>query len=875
MAITKSDCITSLLDYNPSLSKSEATEIVDGMIKRKARLEAEGSLTRGTADLAEATMAFFESARMENAVKRRQAAVTIIRRTAMEDFIARSKEDGFSFRDAIMARLGGDPRRMWGARQSIDANRSAIFDTYVNQFEQGVADIGKRHGMTKNALLTHMAKDAEFRADFAQERMTPGVSKDARVTALVDLYERLSEEMRTRLNRAGANIGKLEGRLPQSHDPLKMLGRKDQWIASMESSLDMERSFPGMKPDEVRTVLSNSFDTIVNGMGRVTDQAETVPAVRTPRNIATRLGRHRVFHFKDAASYTGYMDAYGKRNLWESIMGEIEGNSRTLSLMETLGPNPDHMVRSLIQTEKESVRLGVEEGRLTPEEGHRQMRKLDGLYQPGNYPTGEVARLMAVLTGETMQPANVGVAKAFGIVRSVQSMGKLGAATLSAVADLFTKAMSMRANGANFLEAHGRAIADIVRRFSDKETRLLNDLGFYFELENGSLIHRFDQADTIPGKVNTMMNMFFKYSGLTQWTEKNKAGMAQWLSNTLGESRALDFDGLHPDVRAMLKYHGVDSARWDVYRKHMTESFDGKSYMNPSMARNLTNDQIAHLLPESLQGKVRQGYTPEQWASARQAEFDNLRTRIETESRAFFVDETKFAVIEPDARTTATMTQGTRPGTAPGEALRMIMQFKSFPIAFWQRTVQGRRWARGSLQDGMRYGFNRGSIADAFTRDTTGFIQYMTTAMAYGYIAMTLKDLAKGRTPKDPAKLETWMAAALQSGGAGIYGDFFLGKANRFGNSFLETLAGPTLGEVSTIANALNGAFHGDIESGRDSLIRVGLGNLPYGNLWYTKAATDWLFMDGIKEWMSPGYKRRMKRNMEKDYGQREIEIWP
>ena len=878
MALSRADCISGLRGYNPDLSEAEAVAIVDDMIKRKARLEADGKLTRGTADLADSAKGFYDAARAENAAKRRQAAISIIRRAGMEDFIARSKADGMSFRDALMAKLVGNPKHMFGARQSIDGNRTAILTTYVNQFEQGVDAIARRNGMTKQALSDLMAKDAGFRADFVQERMASGTTKDARVRDLVDLYDRISEEMRIRLNRAGANIGKLEGRLPQSHDPLRMLdrsGTKDDWIAFMEGALDMERSFPDLSPDEIRTVLSNSYDTIVNGMERVTGESESVSAVRTPRTIASNLGRRRVFHFKDAASYLGYMDRYGKRNLWESIMGEMEGNSRTLALMETLGPNPEHMVRSLIQAEKEGVRLGVEAKHITEEDGAKLQTQLDGLYSSGNFATGEVAKWMAVLTGETMRPANVGAAKAWGIVRSIQSMGKLGMATLSAVADLFTKGMNMRANGAGFLEAHGRAIADIFRVFTVNDKRLINDLGFYFELENGMLIHRFDQADTIPGKVHAMMNRFFKYSGLTQWTEKNKAAMAQWLSSKLGESRALDFDGLHPDIRAMLEYHGVDAARWDVYRKHMTESFDGRRYMNPSLARNLTNDQIAHLLPERLQGKVRSGFAPEQWSAARQAEFDRLRARIETEARAFYADETKFAVIEPDARTTATMTQGTRPGTAVGEALRMIMQFKSFPIAFWQRTMEGRRWVRGSLRDGMRYGFNSGSAADMVTRDTAGFVNYMISALAYGYIAMTLKDLAKGNSPKDPQKLETWMAAALQSGGAGIYGDFFLGKANRFGNNFLETLAGPTLGEISTIANALNGAFHGDVAGARDSLIRVGLGNIPYGNLWYTKAAGDWLFMDGIKEWMSPGYKRRMLRNMRKDYGQEELEVWP
>ena len=873
MTKSRTECIANLkADADLNLTDIEAEQIVDDMLTRRNDLENTGRLGKGEADLAQATIEYFEAARLENANKRRQAAINVVRRAEMETFINESKAAGLTFMDAMEAKLVGNAKRMFGARGSIDANRAGIYNTFVNQFESGVRDIAQKNNLSVSAMYKLMAQDRDFQLEFVQSRLNPESATGGMAKDLAELYGRLSEEMRLRQNAAGADIGKLEGRLPQSHDVIKMMdksiGTKEDWIFFVRDRLDLKRSY-GM----TSKVLGHTYDSILLGMERLKRKSDLpeAPARRTPRNITAGTDAHRVIHFKDAAAYMEYMERYGKRNLWESIMGEMDSAARNLAMMETLGPNPEHMIRNLIQGEKESVRLAVEMQQMLPEEGRKSLNALESAFTRGLSATGNIANWLAVLSGETLLPGHVGAAKAFGIIRSVQSMGKLGGATLSAVADLFTKAMSLRTNGMNFLEAHARAITDITRSISPENRRLLNDLGFYFELENGALIHRFDQADTIPGGMTALMNKFFKYSGLTAWTEKNKAGMAQWLSHTLGESHKLDYAGLNPDVRAMLDYHGISSDVWDVYRSHMTESFDGRRYMNPSLARNLTDSQIASLLPEHLQGKVRKGFTPQLWAEARQAEFDRIRTRLETQARAFYVDETKFAVIEPDAKTTATMNQGTRPGTIPGEALRMIMQFKSFPIAFWQRTVSGRRWIRGELQDGLRYGMNRESLFDAFTRDKAGFVNYMASSLAYGYIAMSLKDLAKNRTPKDPARLETWYAAALQSGGLGIYGDFFLGKANRFGNGFLETLAGPTMGEMSNVVRAIQDAMHGDIENSRDTLIRVGIGNIPFGNLWYTKAAADWLFFDDLKEWMSPGYKRRMLRNMREEYGQRQI----
>jgi hypothetical protein len=65
------------------------------------------------------------------------------------------------------------------------------------------------------------------------------------------------------------------------------------------------------------------------------------------------------------------------------------------------------------------------------------------------------------------------------------------------------------------------------------------------------------------------------------------------------------------------------------------------------------------------------------------------------------------------------------------------------------------------------------------------------TSTVLGYAAMTAKDMLKGKTPRDPKDPNTIIKAFTQGGGAGIYGDFLFGEYNRFGQSPLETAAGP------------------------------------------------------------------------------------
>jgi hypothetical protein len=58
-----------------------------------------------------------------------------------------------------------------------------------------------------------------------------------------------------------------------------------------------------------------------------------------------------------------------------------------------------------------------------------------------------------------------------------------------------------------------------------------------------------------------------------------------------------------------------------------------------------------------------------------------------------------------------------------------------------------------------------------YGRGAVGIVALMTTSLFMGYLSMTIKDLLKGKGPRDPNEAKTIMAAFLQGGGLGIYGD--------------------------------------------------------------------------------------------------------
>lgn len=866
MAVSRKDCIASA--KATGATDVEAAQIVDQLMEEKARLAAGGQLDRAAQGLSELWTQKVEGMQRKALLQRRHAALDVMRRREINTFIDSVKAQGFSAMDALEAVLVGNPKWFEGARASVSAERKAIRQLWEGPMLNELERLGEGDGVA----LKLMREDKAFHDNVIREIVSPGSTADDVARQAADIFSRYMEQARLRLNAAGADIGRLEGWVPQAHDPWKLtrggMAGKDAWMDFVAQRLDVERSFPDAagNPERLRDILGRVYDSITTGHNGDVTPAEL--GQRTgPRNLTSGLGQHRVLHFLDADAAIEYANTYGHGNLIDAMFRHLDLASRKTALMERLGPNPQAMLESVIAQQK---RLLAEDAALPPDLRQRQINDLDAAMTGGIIKGGKIAHWLAELTGETSWPANPTAARAMAFLRFLQSVSKLGGASLSAVADVFVKACAMRVNGVSWPEGMSRSLQQYIHRYKGEEREVARQLGTFIDYILGDMHARWDLTDDLQGRLGDIQNKFFKWSGLNWITEQGKAGYAMWISGHLGEVSGKSFDQLDKTRRAMLRYHGINAEKWDVIR-HMTQTLeDGRTLLVPTRAQDLPDAALERLLPEELREEARPsaGESGASWEHRRARALTRLRNRLQTESLSMISDETGFAIVEPDDKARATMRQGTRPGTFAGEAWRTVMQFKSFPISYMQRILAGRRWVRGDLQEGMRYGWNRGSIGDALTRDMGGLVGFTLNALAFGYASMVLKDLSKGRSPREWDKWETWLAAAMQSGGAGIYGDFFLAKANRFGNDLAGTLAGPLLGTAGDVAKIPGMLLRGE---GRDALeqsIRTTLDNAPFINLWYTRAALDWTLLYHVREWMSPGTLARTERKMKETYGQ-------
>ena len=62
--------------------------------------------------------------------------------------------------------------------------------------------------------------------------------------------------------------------------------------------------------------------------------------------------------------------------------------------------------------------------------------------------------------------------------------------------------------------------------------------------------------------------------------------------------------------------------------------------------------------------------------------------------------------------------------------------------------------------------------------------------------------------------------------------------------------------------------MNGELGDAGEKTLKFGIRNTPFINLFYTKAAMDYLFIYGMSEAMNPGFLARTERKFAKEYGQ-------
>lgn len=831
-------CKAELLDiakkFETPISKEEVDTVLD-IIQQRINRRGENAIGEsGLNDLIVEAQGIAKDARRKAYLQKRNALINARAYGRIKTALQADPDNPQKVLSAIMV---GDARR---GLFSVDAKGKSILNDTAGTF---LADL------KRNDVLD-LFRSGELDAEVYVELFDGfGKSENSNARLIAEAIRKAQKAMLDRKNRAGADIGELENYVVrQAHDALLMRGKgtpedKQKWINFIKPLLNLNKTLKSMptrnklgQPMTENEFLGEVYDNLVSGNHQKTDAIYGVTGVENEltafkgmSNLAKKLSAERILHFKDGKSAFSYANEYSRQPLREAVYSGFGHDAQSISLLETFGTNPRQMFNVVLEDMKREAKG---KPKLFERIGERslsnQFAELDGTTR-------------AIGAGAPVLNTSVTYAGIAAGFRAVQAMSKLGFATISSFSDIATKAAFINSNtNRSVFSSYGVALRDTFRLFNSKEQKelaFLLNVGVENELAD---IHaRFSANDSAPGVMSRMQQRFFKLNGMQWWNSTQKVGVARMLAADLAQYTQKSYSSIPKETQRLLKLYGITELEWPLLRQLDLTMADGRKY--------LTTDSIDSLSGSELDNAIsKQRGTLNITDDLRNEYKDELRTKI----AAYYSDSADSAIPTPGARERAIMNQGLPRGTVTGEAIRMIMQLKGFPITYVTKGI-GRQKESGGYY---------------------GIVKMMIGTTMMGYIANATKDILKGKEPMDVFNdetmldKETFMRAFIQGGGLGIYGDFIFGEFNRFGQSPLETFAGPTLGTAGDLLK-LYAKFR-DGDDGAAESARLMVRNTPFINLFYTKLAVDYLFMYELQEAASPGYWRRMERRMKKDSGQ-------
>lgn len=602
---------------------------------------------------------------------------------------------------------------------------------------------------------------------------------DAAARAFARAWSEVAEMLRARFNRAGGAIPKREDwGLPQTHDAV-LVGKvsRGEWVDYVKQRLDLERMI------DVETgapFTPDSLDVVLQGIYetiRTNGLSDMTPGAMAGKKLANRRQEARFLVFKDADSWLEYQGKFGSSNTFATMMDHLRAMSKDIALLEVMGPNPNASFRYL-----EDLARKVED------------KPLDRRFNTALY---------AIVNGTGDQNRSNFLAHLFGAIRNWNVAAQLGSAAISAISDIGFMSLTTRWNGVSMTRTFSRYLSQL--NPANEADRILatrmgitalswadaySNVGRFSEIggTGGGALGRISHVGA------KMSEAVIRASGLNAMTDGGRRAFAMEFGANLAENFGRSLDEVEGPFGQSLRERGMTADEWDLLRQTPTTTHKGAQFF--------TIDQL--MSREDIPLSRRQ----------------QLATRIQ----GILNEEMLHAVPSPDALTRVFTTGGMPRGSVMGEVVRNVLQYKSFPISVLSLHAR-RALAARELRGGM--------TAAAYAAH--GIIA--TTAL--GMLAMQLKQIARGKDPRDVDDPAAWAAAFVQGGGLGIYGDFLFHDANRFGGGAVSTMMGPSVGLADEMAKLTLGNVQ-ELVKGEDTdlaadVVRFGSRYMPGGSLWYSR----------------------------------------
>lgn len=644
---------------------------------------------------------------------------------------------------------------------------------------------------------------------------------DAGAAAMAKAVQKVQQRLRRAFNAHGGDIGDLaDFGVSHSHDATQL--RKagfDEWAQAIEQRLAWDRiiDLTTGQPFSTSGAVPPSSTTrkflqdVYDGITTHGWDDRDPSMAMGGKALANQRAEHRLLHFKSGTDWLEYNKTFGASDPFTAMMSGLHGLGRDIALMRVLGPSP---------------RAGL----TYAEQVARKRAAGNPKMEAKVHTQAAVAKAMlAHQDGTASRPERLAVAAFFGGTRAVLTSIQLGSAVLSSVSDVATITMAAQAVGMSGANVMSRSVKLMASHASRESAARMGYVAQALADAGGGSSRYFGQmfGNGIPER---MAGFTLRATGLSFVTDMRKIAFQLEFAGHMADNADRGFAEIDAPLRQLFESRDITPADWDLLRDpaFRFRAPDGSDFIAP-MYWLQVQDKIPHVEAEGLAMRLQMAIQ------------ENLEYAVPTAS------------LEGRA-----LLQGTAaPGTFAGELLRSSMAYKSFSLSLM--LGQYRRFM--NLPTPM----SKAKYA----------AQMSAMLLTMGALAIQLKELAKGNDPRPMDDPKFWLAATFQSGGLGIFGDFFQSETSRVGGGIGETLAGPVAGAIGDVlgpiaSNITRAATGESTFVGRDAanLVRQ---NTPFASsAWYLRTAYSRLVADELQAFLDPQadvLMRRRVQKMAKDYG--------
>ncbi|WP_377299621.1 hypothetical protein [Rhizobium sp. SGZ-381] len=719
------DCLNSAVEQG-AIDRRQADELFHYWESRFQKKRA-GMSDREAAAAARAEVV--AALRTEAQEKKRQVLLAEARRKEVADFIENYR-DNTGKPDQVDAVLSLMIHSGYKGTFSMQGRANAI----ISMAHRDLSDVMYHFRRSKGLGLRRNTVDLP---DFITA-LHGEVTDNRTAKALAGAVSNVLEDLRQRFNAAGGNIPKRQDHgLPHTHDPvaIRKLGR-DEWKAFIRPLLNADemtnpKTGETIGADGLDASLDYVFDTIVSD-----GWAHRKPESRKfgKGKLANRYQDARFLIFRDAKSWLTYNQAFGKRDVIQTVFGHINTLAHDIAAMERFGPNPD----ATIEWAKQAVRAEI---------GKRQAGSslIEGMKVPG-MSSGAAADYRISSLWEAMRGRGTvwaGPAQIAGDIRNLATSAALGGTgILAAATDPFVAAAARRLAGLpvtlTFVDMIKRFARDGDRRAMARRAVLWDDF-LHTMNDSARFVDQMFGGETSRYIVDRALT----WNALSPLTDARKRIEASAWHETLGgyAEKNTDWIDLHPLLKKAMEGFGITADDWHKMRG----AVDELGFLDPGGVVERTGDL-------ALAEKYAELIT--QWAER--------------------------SVPSGNPRVKSVLTGGVKRGTILGEIAEFGSQFMSFGFSFTARQLEAMY------------------IYSMLSRSTGGRIARGSAYFAAMAIPLTMGaafytqvlNVLNGKDPEDMTNKAFWAKAFVKGGGGGLFADFVDKAENRFGQGIAATLGG-------------------------------------------------------------------------------------